>query len=70
MILSKDHVPCVTILSGEGKGGDEELLIKGDFNTKQNSGIAGDIETDLKTFRPDTEARKHRAYNGETKLDN
>ncbi len=66
MILSKDHVPCVTILSGEGKRGDEELLIKGDFNTKQNSGI----ETDMKTFRPDTEARKHRAYNGETKLDN
>ncbi len=50
--------------------GNEELLNKKDFNTKQNSGIAGDIETDIKTLRPDTEARKHRAYKGETKLDN
>ncbi len=50
--------------------GNEELLNKGDFNTKQNPGIAGDIEMDMKTFRPDPETRKHRAIKGETKLDN
>ncbi len=50
-----------TTLKGGGK--------RGDFNTKQNSGIAGDIETDMKTFRPDPEARKHRAVKGETKLE-
>ncbi len=48
--------------------GNEELLNNWGFIYKQNSGIAGDMETDMKTFRPDTEARKH-SYKGETKLD-
>ncbi len=63
------YIINVTTLKEGGKRGDEELLNKGDFNTKQNSGIAGDIETDMKTFRPDPEARKRRAVKGETKLE-
>ncbi len=59
---------AVTLLSGEGKRGDEELLNNWDFIYKQNS--AGDMETDMKTFWPVTESREHMAYKGETKLDN
>ncbi len=56
---------CVTIHSGEGKRGASGITKDFYLNKTQ-----GSLETWMKTFRPDTEARKHRAYKGETELDN
>ncbi len=55
----------VTVYSGSQEQGDEELL----WNTLL-ANVGDTTSTHLMTLRLNTEAGKHRAFKGETKLDN